>query len=116
MEQPCGYEINGNGHKVYKLKNTLHGLKQAPRAWYIRIESYFLKEGFETCSREHTLFLMTGAGGKILIVSLYVDDLIFTGNDESMFAEFKKCLMVEFDMTDLGKIRYFLGVGSNSKD
>ena len=110
VEQPCGYEINGNGHKVYKLKKTLYGLKQTPRARYSCIESYFLKEGFETCSREHTLFLMTGAGGKILIVSLYVDVLIFTGIDESMFAEFKKPLMVEIDMTDLGKIKYFLGV------
>ena len=41
---------------------------------------------------------------------MYVDDLIFTGNDESMFAEFKKSMMIEFDMTDLGKMRYFLGV------
>ena len=41
---------------------------------------------------------------------LYVDDLIFTGNDEIMFAEFKKSMMLEFDMTDLGKMRYFLGI------
>lgn len=41
---------------------------------------------------------------------LYVDDLIFTGNDEIMFAEFKKSMMLEFDMSDLGKMRYFLGI------
>ena len=110
VEQPCGYEIKDNEHKVYKLKKALYGLKQAPRAWYSRIESYFLKEGFEKCTHEHTLFVKTSAGGKILIVSLYVDDLIFTGNDESMYVEFKKSMMVEFDMTDLGKMRYFLGV------
>jgi hypothetical protein len=69
-----------------------------------------MKEGFEKCTHEHTLFVKTSAGGKILIISLYVDDLIFTGNDESMYAEFKKSMMVEFDMTDLGKMRYFLGV------
>ena len=45
-----------------------------------------------------------------MIVCLYVDDLIFTGNDEIMFAEFKKSMMLEFDMTDLGKMRYFLGI------
>jgi len=110
VEQPCGYEIKGNEHKVYKLKKTLYGLKQAPRAWYSRIESYFLKEGFERCPHEHTLFVKTSSNGKFLIISLYVDDLIFTGNDESMFAEFKKSMMVEFDMTDLGKMKYFLGV------
>ncbi|KAL2585495.1 hypothetical protein AAZV13_13G001300 [Glycine max] len=46
----------------------------------------------------------------ILIVSLYVDDLIFTGNDELMFAKFKSSMKHEFDMTDLGNMRYFLGL------
>ena len=41
---------------------------------------------------------------------LYVDDLIFTGNDEIMFDEFKKSMILEFDMTNLGKMRYFLGI------
>lgn len=43
-------------------------------------------------------------------MSIYVDDLIFTGNYESMFAEFKSSIMLEFDMTDLGKMRYYLGI------
>ena len=41
---------------------------------------------------------------------MYIDDLIFTDNDESMFVKFKEFMMNEFDMTDLGKMRYFLGV------
>uniref|UniRef100_A0A2N9FH80 Integrase catalytic domain-containing protein n=1 Tax=Fagus sylvatica TaxID=28930 RepID=A0A2N9FH80_FAGSY len=105
-----GYEKKGEEYKVYKLKKALYGLKQAPRAWYSRIEAYFVKEGFERCSCEHTLFIKTGDGGKILIVSLYVDDLIFTGNDESMFVKFKNSMKLEFDMTDLGKMKYFLSV------
>jgi hypothetical protein len=88
----------------------LYGLKQAPRAWYSRIESYFSKEGFTKCPYEHTLFIKTADGGKILIICLYVDDLIFTGNDEVMFDEFKKSMMAEFDMSDLGKMRYFLSI------
>ncbi|RVW23482.1 Retrovirus-related Pol polyprotein from transposon TNT 1-94 [Vitis vinifera] len=76
IEQPQGYEKKGEEHKVYKLKKALYGLKQAPRAWYSRIEAYFIKEGFERCSCDCTLFIKTRDGGKILIVSLYVDDLI----------------------------------------
>ena len=79
----------GQEYKVYKLKKALYGLKQAPRAWYSRIEAHFVKEGFERCNCDHTLFIQTEDGGKILIVSLYVDNLIFTGNDESMFVKFK---------------------------
>jgi hypothetical protein len=63
---------------VYKLKKSLYGLKQAPRAWYSRIKTYFLKEGFERCDFKHTLFFKAREGGKFLVVSLYVDDLIFT--------------------------------------
>ena len=40
----------------------------------------------------------------------YVDDLIFTGNDEVMFEQFKKSMKIEFDMTDLGRMKYFLGI------
>ena len=95
---------------MYKLKKALYGLKQAPRAWFSRIEAHFVNEGFERCHSEQTLFVKTNKGGKILIFSLYVDDLIFTGNDESMFYEFKSSMMHEFDRTDLGKMRCFLGV------
>lgn len=48
--------------------------------------------------------------GKYLIISLYVDDLIFTGNDEAMMKEFKESILKEFDMSDLGRMNYFLGL------
>lgn len=110
IAQPPGYEQKGQEHKVYKLEKALYGLTQAPRAWYSCIESYFMKEGFEKCPHEHTLFVRRMDGGKMLIVCLYVDDLIFTGNDESMFRKFKHSMMTEFDMIDLGKMSYFLGL------
>ena len=70
----------------------------------------FSKQGFVKCSHEHTLFVKTGNEGTLLIVSLYVDDLIFTRNDEEMFVVFKQSRKEEFDMTDLGKMKYFLGI------
>jgi hypothetical protein len=39
-----------------------------------------------------------------------VDDLIFTGNDSILFQKFKSSMMKTFDMTDLGKMRYFFGI------
>jgi hypothetical protein len=56
------------------------------------------------------LFTKTGKEGNLLIISLYVDDLIYTGNDELMISEFKNSMKHEFDMTDLGKMRCFLGL------
>ncbi|KAG6510578.1 hypothetical protein ZIOFF_028603 [Zingiber officinale] len=40
----------------------------------------------------------------------YQDDLIFTGTDDFLFQEFKKSMMVEFEMSDLGMMHYFLGM------
>jgi len=69
-----------------------------------------LKESFHKCPYEHSLFVKIGDKGKLLIVCLYVDDLIFTGNDVVMFKEFKKSMMIEFEMSDLGMMHYFLGI------
>jgi hypothetical protein len=111
VEQPPGYIVKEEENKVYRLRRALYGLKQALRAWYSRIEAYFLKEGFEKCPYEHTLFIKKSAHGtSLLLVCFYVDDLIFTGNDETLFSSFKHSMIKEFDMTDLGRIRYFLGL------
>ncbi|CAA7027704.1 unnamed protein product [Microthlaspi erraticum] len=109
IEQPLGFEVAGEAEKVYKLRKALYGLRQAPRAWYSRIEGYFEKEGFAKCYCEHTLFVKTEKE-KILIVSLYVDDLIYTGNSVELLEEFKASMMREFSMTDLGLMKFFLGV------
>ncbi|CAL8095197.1 unnamed protein product [Prunus armeniaca] len=105
-----GYVQPGKEKQVYRLKKALYRLKQAPRAWYSRIEAYFAREGFQKCPYEHTLFTKSGEEGKILIVCLYVDDLIYTSNDVAMFNDFKKSMMHEFDMSDLGLMHYFLGI------
>lgn len=65
---------------------------------------YFLKEGFKKCVYEHTMFIKTRKEGKISVISLYVDDLIFTDNDELMITNFRNSMNHKFDMTDLGKM------------
>ena len=49
VEQSLGYQKK-DASKVYKLNKALYGLRQAPRAWYSKIESYFVQENFEKCS------------------------------------------------------------------
>ncbi|KAG2404035.1 Retrovirus-related Pol polyprotein from transposon TNT 1-94 Protease [Vigna angularis] len=110
VEQPGGYEVKGKENKVYRLKKALYGLKQAPRAWYKRIDSYFLQHGFQRCPFEHTLYIKVVDPDDIIIVCLYVDDLIFTGNNPKMIAEFREAMVQCFEMTDLGLMSYFLGI------
>ena len=108
VEQPPGYEVPGQEHKVYRLKNALYGLKQAPRAWYSRIDSYLTENGFHRSESEPTLYTKVDEQGKMLIVFLYVDDLIFTG--DYGIADFKTVMESEFEMTDLGLMKFFLGI------
>src|ERR1700733_10096268 len=109
VEQPLGYEKKGEEHKVCKLKKALYGLKQAPRAWYSRIDSYLLDNEFDKCEGEPTVYIKE-KDGKILIVVLHVDDVIFTGNDDQLIKNFKSVMKEEFEMTDMGFLRYFLGI------
>ena len=79
VDQPLGYEIRGKELKFYKLKN-LCGLKNAPRAWYNIIDSYLVSKGFKRSSNEPTLYTKIYLQGKMLIVYLDVDDMIYTKN------------------------------------
>ena len=105
VEQPQGYEVLGLEHKVYRLKNALYGLKQAPRAWYSQIDSYLNENGFHRSESEQTLYTKVDDQGKMLIVFFYVDDLIFIGH---FGIEYLKVVMEsEFEMTDLGLMKFF---------
>lgn len=53
---------------------------------------------------------------KILIDILYLDDLIYNGNNAHMFEGFKESMKRKFFMTNLGKMRYFLRVEVKQKN
>lgn len=81
---------------------------QSPLAWYSHIESYFLKFCFQKFPYEHSLFVKIGESAKLIIVYLYFDDLIFTGNDNVMFSNLKRSMMDELKKSDLGKMHFFV--------
>ena len=68
-----------------------------------------MSNGFSKSDSEPTLYIKA-SNGNVLIVVLYVDDLIFTGNDNFLIGEFKEAMKNEFEMTDLGLLKYFLGI------
>lgn len=109
VEQPQGFEIKGKEEKVYRLKKALYGLKQAPRAWNSRINHYFQENGFQRSPNEPSLYIKRD-GQNFIIVCIYVDDLIYMGTNLKLIADFKSSMMTEFEMTDLGMMKYFLGI------
>jgi len=109
VEQPEGYIKEGEEDKVCLLKKALYGLKQAPRAWYSRIDEHLQNLGFAKSFSKSTLYVKQN-GAIILIISLYVDDLLVTGNNTSLVEKFKQEMMKVFEMTDLGLMTFFLGM------
>jgi hypothetical protein len=109
MEQPLGYVDQTHPNLVCRLKKALYGLKQALRAWSYKIGQYFITSGFQTSNANFSLYVKKTDHGIVVIV-IYVDDLIITGDSDVDIFDFKKLLKQKFEMKDLGELRYFLGI------
>ena len=109
MSPPPGFE-GRFGSKICKLEKALYGLKQSPRAWFERFTQFVKREGYNQAQSDHTLFTKHSKEGKIAILIVYVDDIILTGNDQMEIEVLKKKMGKEFEVKDLGEMRYFLGM------
>ena len=56
VEQPEGFIKEGHEQLVYRLRKALYGLRQAPRAWYSKIDEYFIHQGFQKSENKPTLY------------------------------------------------------------
>ena len=80
MIQPSGFHSGPNTSAVCRLKKSLFGLKQAPRAWNAKTTQQLRRMGFATSKSDSSLFIRKGRLGPVSIL-LYVDDLVITGAD-----------------------------------
>jgi hypothetical protein len=106
MEQPEGFFEQPN--LVCKLQKSLYGLKQSPRCWNIKFCEYMAKLKFIQSTADPCLFILRYKDD-IVLVALYVDDLVITGN-EQLVRKTKNYLNKQFEMKDLGDIKYILGI------
>ena len=54
MDIPAGLETTSNFNKVCRLRKSLYGLKQSPRAWFERFTKVVKGYGFVQCQSDHT--------------------------------------------------------------
>ena len=107
MQPPSGLSVDSN--KVCYLRCVLYGLKQAPQAWFVKFSSTISRLGYMVSHYDSTLFLRHTDKGTILLL-LYVNDMIITGDDLSGIQELKDFLNQQFEMKDLRYLSYFLGL------
>jgi hypothetical protein len=66
MEYAPGFVTDSN--LVCRLKESLYGLNQDPRAWYDNIDSFFIQLGFKHCESNHSLYVLHSNGDTLIVV------------------------------------------------
>eukprot|EP00253_Pinus_taeda_P031804 PITA_31804 len=120
------YKSVVSSHWIYKVKQASDGSVEKHKAIFVargfsqvegidydetfahvaRTNSYFTGLGFTKSEADVNLYHIV-VEGKLLIIVLYVDDLILTG-DEKLIKSCKEDLAREFEMKDMGLMHYFL--------
>ncbi|CAL9247936.1 unnamed protein product, partial [Arabidopsis halleri] len=109
MTQPQGFIDKDRPQHVCKLRKPIYGLKQAPRAWYMALKTHLLRTGFSNSLADTSLFIKH-TGKSFVYVLVYVDDILVTGNDNSLIAEVLRSFSARFSIKDPTDLTYFLGI------
>jgi len=109
MKQLEGFVVKGKKELVCKLKKSLYGLKQSPRMWYQKFDTFTTGLGFTRCKADHCVYFKL-IGVHVICLVLYVDDMLLVRNDKEIIQDLKTQLSSKFDMQDLGAENYILGM------
>nr|GEV81007.1 ribonuclease H-like domain, reverse transcriptase, RNA-dependent DNA polymerase [Tanacetum cinerariifolium] len=109
VTQPEGFIKRQNNGEVYRLIKALYGLRQAPRAWNIKLDNTLKSLDFKKCALKQAFYTKTSKDSTQLI-GVYVDDLIITGTPKKEIDKFKAQMEEKFKMSDLGLLAYYLGI------
>nr|AAM74357.1 Putative retroelement [Oryza sativa Japonica Group] len=111
MKVPDGIQVpEETKRNIYsvKLQRSLYGLKQSGRMWYNRLSEFLEGKGFIKNDDCPCLFMKRSEHG-FCIISVYVDDLNIIGTTQ-VIKEASSYLKTEFEMKELGKTTYCLGL------
>ncbi|KAH9718762.1 hypothetical protein KPL71_022343 [Citrus sinensis] len=109
MSQPEGFEDQSKGDWVCLLKKSLYGLKQSPRQWYLRFDSFMMKLCFQRCNIDCCVYYKEISRDMVYLI-LYVDDMLIASKSMEHINFLKQQLKGEFEMKDLGPAKKILGM------
>jgi hypothetical protein len=101
------------GGTIARLKRNLYGSKSAPKLWYNCLYQCVIDLGFKSVAGHPCLFIrVTVVAGNliVIVIGIFVDDLLVTGNSVAEITEVKKRMNERFILTDQGQLEYYLGV------
>ncbi|KAG8474742.1 hypothetical protein CXB51_031399 [Gossypium anomalum] len=90
--------------------DSLYGLKQSPRQWYKRFDSFMTSHDFKRSSFDSCVYFKKNNDGSFVYLLLYVDDMLIAAKDKGEIRKVKAQLSEEFEMKDLGPAKKILGM------
>ena len=75
MTQPDGFQVPEKEDYVCRLKKSLYGLKQSPRQWYKKFNSYLIELGYNKSLYDCYVYHNKLDDGSLIYMILYVDDM-----------------------------------------
>ncbi|XP_057518411.1 uncharacterized protein LOC130799325 [Amaranthus tricolor] len=117
MKQPEGFEVAGKENHVCRLKRSLYGLKQSPRQWYKRFDSFMISHDFIRSSYDSCVYFKKFEDGSLLYLLLYVDDMLATNACNNHLPLEATCFSFEVDHVNKrlrGGIKMGSMIGSSS--
>ena len=109
MQQPEGFVVKGQEHKVCKLVKSLYGLKQAPKQWHEKFDNTLLSNGYQINECDKCVYVKQYKNA-FVIICLYVDDMLIMGTNMDVINQTKKMLHSSFEMKDMGEADVILGI------
>ncbi|XP_060211931.1 uncharacterized mitochondrial protein AtMg00810-like [Lycium barbarum] len=86
-----------------------HAYGKASRQWFAKLSQALQSRGYSHSLNDYSLF-SKGSGDSLVILAVYVDDIVITGNASEEISDLKSFLNDTFKIKDLGLLNYFLGI------
>ncbi|KAG8483366.1 hypothetical protein CXB51_022321 [Gossypium anomalum] len=110
MQQPKGFIVSEKEDYVCLMKKSLYGLKQSPKQWYKRFDSFMTSHDFKRISFDSCVYFKKNSDGSFVYLLFYIDDMLIAAKDKGDIRKVKAQLSEEFEMKDLGPAKKILGM------
>ncbi len=93
-----------------QILQSIYGLKQAARVWYLLLEEFLRSIGFIPLPSDPSVL----TNRKVIIgriaLAVYLDDLLIAGKDKTDILQVKELLKARFEVKDLGEVGMVRGI------
>ena len=90
MFQPEGFAETGKENLVFRLNKSLCGLKQVPRCWYKRFNSFIMTFRYNSLCLDHYAYYKRFDDNDFIILLLCLDDMLVVGHNKYRVQELKE--------------------------